>query len=207
MEDKRQNIIEKAFELYHQYGIKSVSMDDIARNMGISKKTLYQYISDKNELVECVFQYSKAYIEDVFSAFKRDDLNAIEQNFELSDNIRKKNQRFKPTFLYDMKKYYPALLRELKDIKFKIIYESNLANLKKGKEEGFYMEDINEHIIARIMVSYHLFTFDPGNGLFTDTEVMDMGIFEEVYKYHFRGICTPKGIEELNRLFCKNNNQ
>lgn len=205
MEDKRQNIIEKAFELYRQFGIKSVSMDDIAREMGMSKKTLYQFISDKNELVESVIEYLKTFINELFSLFHNEKLNAIEQHFEFRNRMEPKKSRFQPTFLYDMKKYYPTLLQEIQDVKFKEVYNANLANLKKGKKEGFYIEDIDEHIIARMMVSYHLYTFDPSNGLFTDAEVMDFKTFEELYKYHFRGVCTQKGLDELTRLFCEIN--
>lgn len=202
MEEKRQYIISKAFDLFRQYGIKSVSMDDLARELGMSKKTLYQHISDKNELVELVIAFLKSYMEGSFSIFKNRKLSAIEQHFEFRNRVQPSNSRFQPTLLYDMKKYYPALLQEIQEQKFELVYSANVANLKQGKEEGFYNEDINEHIIARILVSFHLYTFDPNNGLFTDAEIVEDKTFEEVYKYHFRGICTPRGMEELQRLFC-----
>jgi AcrR family transcriptional regulator len=206
MEEKRHNIISKAFDLFRQFGIKSVSMDDLARELGMSKKTLYQHISDKNELVESVIEYLKKFLVDSFSIFNDTDLSAIEQHFEFRKRVQPSSGRFQPTLLYDMKKYYPALLQEINEQKFELFYSANLANLKQGKEEGLYNEDINEHIIARILVSFHLYTFDPSNGLFTDAEIMDDKTFEEVYKYHFRGICTSKGMDELQRLFCDNNN-
>ncbi len=205
MEEKRQNIISKAFDLFRQYGIKSVSMDDLARELGMSKKTLYQHVSDKNELVESVIEFLMKFLEESFSIFNDRSLGAIEQYFEFRNRVQPSNGRFQPTLEYDMKKYYPALLQEINEQKFQLVYSANLSNLKQGKEEGVYNDDINEHVIARILVSFHLYTFDPNNGIFTDAEILDDKLFEEVYKYHFRGICTSKGMDELQRLFCDNN--
>ncbi|MCU4176741.1 TetR/AcrR family transcriptional regulator [Carboxylicivirga sp. N1Y90] len=205
MEGKRQEIVARTFDLYRQYGIKSVSMDDVSRELGMSKKTLYQYVKDKNELVDLVLLYLKQFLKDSFSVFHDESLNAIEQHFEFRKRMEPKTGRYQPTFLFDLKKYYPAHLQEVKNVKIDTIYNANISNLKKGKQEGYYREDIDESIIARINVSYHVYTFDPGNGLFTDAEVTDHKTFAEVYKYHFRGICTEEGMKELQRLFCDNN--
>lgn len=205
MEGKRQEIIERTFDLYRQYGIKSVSMDDVSRELGMSKKTLYQYVKDKNELVDLVIAFLKQYLVDSFNVFHDDSLNAIEQHFEFRKRVEPQTGKYQPTFLFDLKKYYPSHLQEIKNLKMETIYNANISNLKKGKKEGYFRDDINESIIARINVSYHVYTFDPGNGLFSDAEIMDKNTFAEVYKYHFRGICTEEGIEELKRLFCDNN--
>ncbi len=202
MEDKRQIIIHKAFELYREFGIKSVSMDDIARNLGMSKKTLYQFIQDKHELIESVVRFLKDKIIGSFAVFHSNEFNAIEQFFELQKMVQPERNNYRPSFYYDMNKYYPELMNGIKEEKLKCIEEAMLANLKQGKEEGFYQEDIDENIIARVLVSYHLFTFDPNAGLFSEVEVMEDKTFEEVFKYHFRGVCTKKGMDELQKLFC-----
>lgn len=177
-------------------------MDDIARKLGMSKKTLYQFIQDKHELIESVVSYLKDKIIGTFAVFHSKEYNAIEQFFELQKLVQPERNSYRPSFYYDMNKYYPELMKGIKEEKSNCIEEAMLANLKQGKEEGYYMEDINEHIIARVLMSYHLFTFDPNVGVFSQAEVMDNKTTEEIFKYHFRGVCTKKGMDELQKLFC-----
>ena len=204
MKEKRLTIISKAVDLYHQYGIKSVSMDDIAREMGMSKKTLYQFINDKNDLVECVVDYHINLISELFSVFYNEDNNAIEQHRIHTQNVMDRFPRYNPSMLYDLRKYYPILLNKLKEHKFKESYKANLNNLEKGIKEGYYIKDINSHVVAKILVAYQQFLFDGSTELLTESELADKKTYEEVYKYHFRGVCTPKGLDELKRLFIDN---
>ncbi|MCY1721589.1 TetR/AcrR family transcriptional regulator [Prolixibacteraceae bacterium Z1-6] len=201
MEHRRQNIISKAFDLYHQYGIKSVSMDDIARELGMSKKTLYQSISDKYELVENVIAYQQEVASSILAVFHDASLNAIAQHWEYKTKIQERFPKYNPSFLYDLRKYYPMLLTKMNEYKLKVFYEANLSNLEQGKKEGFYLEDINSDIISRMLVGNAHFSLDPANGLFCEAEVLDKNTYAEIYKYHFRGICTAAGHAELKRHF------
>ncbi len=207
MESKRLEITESALNLFCQFGIKSVSMDDIAREFGMSKKTLYQYVKDKNELVEAALDYAAKKDIEILSIFHRKDLNAIEQFFEFKKIMEPHIGQYQPTILYDLKKYYPALLNEFKEKQKVFILDAYTANINQGKSEGFYEEDINEKIIARLLLAHHIFTFDDTNGLFTSNELRSMELFGEVFKYHFRGICTSVGTEEVERLFCEDNKE
>lgn len=200
MEEKRQQIIERSFELFYRYGIKSVSMDDIAREMGMSKKTLYQYINDKKELVVEVVLYMRTVMEEMVSVFSDTSLNAVEQHFAYWDRLDRRFANCKPTFLYDLRKYYPAILKEINNWKKTTFYNIHYLNMEQGKKEGFYRTDIDAAIISKIMVGYHLFIFDPINELFSDAELTEKKTFEETFKYHFYGICTPTGIEEVLKV-------
>ena len=180
-------------------------MDDIAREFGMSKKTLYQYIDDKNELVETTLEYAAEKDIETLSIFKRQDYNAIEQFFEFKNIMEPHIGQYQPTIMFDLKKYYPALLNEFKDRQKVYILDAYTSNIKQGKKEGLYEEDVNEDIIAKLLLTHHIFTFDDTNGLFTPVELRSMELFIEIFKYHFRGICTPVGIEEVERLFCENN--
>jgi len=207
MESKRLEITESALKLFCQYGIKSVSMDDIAREFGMSKKTLYQYVNDKNDLVEKALNYAAEKDIEVLSVFKRPDLNAIEQFFEFKTMMEPHIGQYQPTIMFDLRKYYPAILNEFKDKQKVFITDAYTSNIKQGKKEGYYQDDVNEAIISRLLLAHHIFTFDDTNGLFSSNELRSMELFSEVFKYHFRGICTPKGMEEVERLFCENNEE
>jgi AcrR family transcriptional regulator len=206
MEEKRLEITESALKLFCQYGIKSVSMDDIARELGMSKKTLYQYVNDKNKLVEEAIQLASDTDIEVLSIFKRADLNAIEQFVEFKKIMEPHIGQYQPTIMFDLKKYYPALLNDFKERQKDVILDAYISNTEQGKQEGFYHEDVNSSIIARLLLAHHIFTFDNTNGLFAAHELRNVELFAEVFKYHFRGICTEKGLREVDRLFCDNNN-
>ncbi len=204
MESKRLEITERALNLFCQFGIKSVSMDDMARELGMSKKTLYQLIDDKNKLVEATLEMAIEKDAELMSIFKREDLNAIEHYFEFKKVMEPHIGQYKPTMMYDLKKYYPGLLNSFKERQKKFVIEAYTANLKQGKREGNYHDDINEDIIARILLTHHLFTFDESVGVFTNADLNNLEFYSEIYKYHFRGICTEKGLKEVERLFCEN---
>ncbi|MBI9061123.1 MAG: TetR/AcrR family transcriptional regulator [Marinilabiliaceae bacterium] len=205
MEEKRQLIIERTFDLFHSYGIKSVSMDDIARELGMSKKTLYQHVKDKSELVEAVVDYIRSFSEDAISVFYNKSLNAIQQHHSYWQKMDTKFVNYKPTFHFDLRKYYPSIMQSINEWKRKTIYEANKTNIEHGIKEGFYRDDLNAHIISRVLIGYQIYTFDPANGIFSESEITDSRTFEEVYKYHFFGVCTPKGLEEVRKLLCSSN--
>ncbi len=137
MTNKRDQIIEQTSKLFHQFGTKSVSMDDIARELGMSKKTLYQSVKDKNELVESVVNYNLKLYETFLTAFHNPDLNALEQFFTFSENVQEHFPKYNPSMLYDLRKYYPTLLNKINNKKQQMVFEANVANLDKGIKEGF----------------------------------------------------------------------
>ncbi|MBK3519774.1 TetR/AcrR family transcriptional regulator [Carboxylicivirga marina] len=207
MESKRLEITKNALKLFCQYGIKSVSMDDIAREQGMSKKTLYQFINDKNDLVEAALQVASDQDCKVMVVFKRNDLNAIEQFFEFKTIMEPHIGQYQPTIMFDLKKYYPNVLQEFQSKQKDVVIEAYSSNIIQGKKEGNYHDDVDESIIARLLFAHHIFTFDDSNGLFSSNDLRNMELFSEIFKYHFRGICTPKGLEEVERLFCENNEE
>jgi len=207
MESKRLEITESALKLFCQYGIKSISMDDIAREFGMSKKTLYQYVNDKNDLVESALNYAADKDMEIIAIFKNPDYSAIEQFFEFKKMMEPHIGQYQPTIMFDLKKYYPALLNEFKEKSKVFILDAYTSNIVQGKKEGLYKEDVKEAIIAKLLLAHHIFTFDDNNGLFTPDELRSMELFGEVFKYHFRGICTEYGLEQVDRIFCEKNEE
>jgi len=197
MNEELKNILQKVRELYMKYGIKSITMDDIARELGISKKTLYQYVTDKDDLVgkfiDNEIELRKTGICNCF----RVGCNAIEELFEISLYMNKLMREQNPATEYDLKKYYPQHYQKIVRTRREGILDYILLNLKKGKKEGLYRDDMNEEIIAKLYLSrvesIHI------NDLYTVEEFTSVKIFLELLTYHVRGIATEKGIKVLEK--------
>ena len=195
MNEELENIMTKVRSLYMKYGIKSVTMDDVASELGISKKTLYQYITDKDELVGKFTDYEIALRRKEICDCFRIGYNAIEELFEISLFMSRLMREQNPATEYDLKKYYPSHYQKVIKARRSGIYDYILLNLKKGKKEGLYREDMNEEIIAKLYLSrvegIHL------NDLYSVEEFTSNKIQTELLKYHVRGIATEKGIMAL----------
>jgi AcrR family transcriptional regulator len=195
MNEELKNILEKVRDLYVRYGIKSVTMDDIAHQLGISKKTLYQHVVDKNDLVLKVFELE---IDDNCNQFEcafSEQSNAIDQLFDVHRWVMKRMKEHSPVSDYDLKKYYPDLYRRIEKTRRERMYDFVISNLRKGKEEGIYRSDLDEEIITKIHVSRIQNTFD--SELLTNEEKTSFKVFYEFFVYHVRGIASEKGIKIL----------
>jgi AcrR family transcriptional regulator len=202
MDEELKNILEKVRDLYIRYGIKSVTMDDVARELGISKKTLYQHVADKNELVSKVFDLE---IDDNVKQYEgcfNLDSNAIDQLFDVHKWLMRRVKLYSPVSDYDLKKYFPDIFRKINKVKKEKVFNFILTNMKKGKEEGLYREDLDEDIITKIHVSRIMNTFD--SDFLTNDEKTSPKVFNEFFVYHIRGIASEKGIKLLEEKLQKN---
>ncbi|MFV0365555.1 MAG: TetR/AcrR family transcriptional regulator [Mangrovibacterium sp.] len=201
MEERNQEVIKKAFELFGQYGIKSVSMDDIARELAISKKTLYNLVKDKNSLVMDVIDYMRDIFKESLEVFHNEKYNAIEQFFQMGQSMDATFGSIQPAFVRDLQKYHPEASRIVVEEKKEIQEAAFLANVQHGQAAGIYQEDVDGEIVARILLTLQLHLLGPmlKNEAATEMVFRKEGLHREVLKYHFRAICTPKGMEELKR--------
>jgi len=195
MNSELENILEKVAALYMKYGVKSITMDDVARELGISKKTLYQYVENKNELVEKVVDYVLNKKDCEFKMISEKEMNAIEKLLEVNMHIIKTMKEYNPATEYDLKKYYPELFAKLHSVRKERMYQSIMANIKKGKEEGLYREELNEEVIARMQVSRFMNINE--DDLLTKNDLQRSEFIHELFIYHIRGIANEKGIEVL----------
>jgi Transcriptional regulator len=197
MNEELKNILLKVRELYMKYGIKSITMDDVAREMGISKKTLYQYVTDKDDLVGKFIDNEIALRqEEIYKCF-RIGFNAIEELFEISIFMNKLIRDQNPATEYDLKKYYPQHFQKTVKARREGIYNYILLNLKKGVKEGLYRNDMNNDVIANLYL-WRSENTDFGE-LFTTEEFTSIKLFVELLNYHVRGIATEKGIIVLEK--------
>ncbi|MCX6287043.1 MAG: TetR/AcrR family transcriptional regulator [Bacteroidetes bacterium] len=198
MSDRVQSILSQVSKLYHRYGIKSVTMDDVARHLCISKKTLYEYFEDKKDLVNQVLasEHSQNYL--IFEGILQRKLNAMEELFEIYQSIKIMIHEYNPSMDYDIRKYYPDLFLTVKEVRRKTMFENTFRNLLKGKKEGLYRKDLNAGVIAKL----HLFRIETivDNDLFSADELNSFEIFHELFIYHLHGIMSNKGRD----FFAKN---
>lgn len=194
--ENTEELYSKVLDLYKKYGVKSVTMDDVARELGISKKTLYIHVADKKELVEKVIHYDFDVVKDCFmEVFDREGLNAIEQLFEVNYFMRNLLKYHSFSLDYDLKKYYPELFREISERKQHEMYKSVLENMKKGKAEGIYREELNEELVAKLYVSRIVSAHD--SEFMTIEDFIAPEAYKEYFVYHIRGIANEKGIKIL----------
>jgi len=188
--------IKKVCTMFKDYGIKSVTMDDVARELGISKKTLYLHFNDKSELVSIILDREFEEKAKEFDIAMSDKENAIEEVFGFFKVQMNLLANHKPNFLYDLKKYYPSLYDNFSDKKKSRMIESILNNLKRGKKEGLYRKDLNEELITRMHVARleSIMT----SGMFTIEELISPEFFSEAFKYHLYGIASKKGWNIVN---------
>ncbi len=199
MESERENIIIKVRNLFLKYGIKSVSMDDVARELGISKKTLYGYFADKEQLVRMVMEFEMENRTHCAQIVENKNLNAIEEVIEINFIFLKLIQDINPAVIYDLRKYYCEIHAKMAEMRRERMKESIVKNLEKGKREGLYRKNLNTEIIARMQIS-RLETITDTE-IFTRQELSNEAIFNEMLIYHLYGICTPLGISIFKNKF------
>ncbi len=197
MNDELKSILERVGSLYMRYGIKSVTMDDVARELGISKKTLYQYVSDKADLVEKFYHNEFNKMGELFEQIRKKPINAVEQLLEVYKLLMLMLKSYSHTTEYDLKKYYPELSSSIHGVKRKTMYEALLDNMKKGKKEGLFREDFDEEIISKIMVAR--FECLPESPLFNISEFTSPHFISQLFMYHIRGIASEKGLGVLEK--------
>jgi AcrR family transcriptional regulator len=195
MVQKNITIIEKARDLYYKYGIKSITMDDVARELGISKKTLYQEVKNKTELVEKVFDFEIKKKTWESKELDKSELNAIEELFEVYRQINYVLEKHNPSMHYDLRKYYPDIFKRLHESKQNRMLKSLIKNLEKGKKEGLYRKEIDNEIIARLQVARAENVTE--SSCLSVRDYISRKFFSEIFIYHIRGISNSKGIKFL----------
>jgi len=197
MNDELQNILRKVHKLYRKFGIRSVTMDDVSYELGISKKTLYQYVRDKDELVHRVVEMEIVERHKRMTVSCEDNINAIEQLLEIAKCISTMLKDYSPASEYDLRKYYPDLYNKVRNLRHDHQYKFFLENLNKGKEEGLYRNEIDSGIIAKIIISFMDSVID--GEVITLNEFLDQRFFYEFFVYHVRGIANANGLEFLDK--------
>jgi len=186
-------------QLFRQYGIRNVTMDDVARTLGISKKTLYEAFSSKEELLDYLIdQWLK-----MMQSSACDELsvkpvgNAIDEIVTILKHIATSIHDINPIFIWELEKYYPVQAKKMSDFREKYIGEKIRKNLEKGMRENLYRKDINIDVV--VMIYKHLlrsfFQLIQEDNL--KDKIGTLRIIKEIYYYHLNAIVNENGRKYL----------
>ena len=196
-ETKLTAILDQAEKLFLKFGIKSLTMDDIANELKMSKKTLYQFVSDKQDLVaKTMINYCVTDKETVI-VICRNSKNAIDELLEIIKYVKQRLSVFHPSIMYDLEKYYPEAWDALHKHQKEFIYEMVRDNVIRGKAEELFKTDVNEEIIARIYANRLDVILDRTDKIMSKYDFVT--IYIEMMKYHIRGIASDKGNKVLTQ--------
>jgi len=201
MDEAKIKILRGAEALFLRYGFKSITMDDISRELGISKKTLYQYFSDKNDLVNQVVEHHLNDERDLCCKIEEDEKDPIAYLLAISNNFSSEDKHINTAVLYDLKKYFKEAWDKVDSFSSEFIYDQVLKNLIDGKEKGLYRKEMNERIIALHYVHMIQFMVNPEN--YQKEERDFKVVHKELMRYHLHGILTDKGLKQLDKLLNK----
>jgi len=194
MEERLKEIIERVLQLYFKYGIKSITMDDVARELAISKKTLYQFVKDKADLVDKAVDHQLTMHRCEMQNIETNTANAIDVLILASSFVAEQFKHINPSISYDLQKYYPQSWNKIVNYRRTHIYQHVRTNMKQGIEQGLYLDDLNVDIISYLYVLKMEEVFLRPDDDFLKTYKSDV-IFKTLFHYHIRGIANKKGIE------------
>ncbi len=203
--EPKDRILLRAEELFMQFGIRSVSMDDIANHLGMSKKTIYQYFVDKDELVEAVVDGHINEVEGDCLHCREKATDAIHEIFLTMEHIMEELNNMNPMLLYDLEKFHFKAYQRFKNYKDKFLLQIIRNNIEWGIKDELYRADLNVDVLSKyriesIMIPFNVAVFPPGKyNLAKTSEIMI-----ENFTY---GLATIKGhklIQKYNEQRQKN---
>lgn len=193
MEEKdiKERILRGAMELFLKYGVRSVSMDDIARHLSVSKKTLYQYFADKDEIVSMVAEYHLMQEKLNYESIRASAENAIDELVKISGCIKQSLQKMNPSLLFDLQKYHPRAWSAWLGHKQHYMGESIIRNLKQGVSEGFFRAEINTEILAKARIELVQISFDEQAFPKDKYSLAELNL--QLFEHFVYGVLTDKG--------------
>lgn len=194
--EAQEKILKTSLQLFFKFGIKHVTMDDIAKELGMSKKTIYQFYKEKDDLVNQLLD-----IELKGQEFQFDEMNAIAKDpiheiMLISIKMREMMKSINPIFFIDLQKFYPVSFQRFQEFRENCAYKNVLANMKRGIETGVYRADLDAEFVSRYRLAQidmlmfgSYFSFEKISFTRTHELVLDMFVY---------GICTIKGHKLIN---------
>jgi AcrR family transcriptional regulator len=197
----KETILKKATEMFLSLGFKSVTMDDIANELGISKKTIYQHFANKNDLVEGSSMHLFETISTGIDAICKIDQSPINEFFEVRQYLQNAFNHDTVSPDYQLQKFFPKVFACLRTKQFEKLHGCMLNNLQRGVNEGLYRTDINIEFTARIYFTG--LTGIKDNDIFPKA-MYNMELLTRQYlEYHLRAIVSEKGLEELTKTIAE----
>lgn len=197
----KDRILQKAADMFLNLGFKSVTMDDIANELGMSKKTIYAHFSTKLKLVQAATFHVLDKINETIDKVCSANHNPIEEIFTIKSMVHDQLKNEKSSPAYQLQKYYPKVFQQVKEKQFECVSVCIVENLKRGIEDGYYRNDIDIDLITRFYFS--------GNMSLTNNEIFPLKVYnismlkDAFLEYHVRAISTEKGLKILSNILKK----
>jgi AcrR family transcriptional regulator len=200
----KETILSTVAGLYLKYGVRSVSMDDLAHHQGISKKTLYQYFDDKNDLVNQVTALLLEERMHQYATATKNSSNAIDELFSISKLMRKHFSELNPALMYDLQKYHPQAWDLFLKHENDVVYHLVVENLERGVAENFFRSDINVNVLAKIRVEEIHLSFD--ERVYPKDEFDFTEVQMQLFDHFVHGVLTETGLD-LYKNYQKQNDE
>jgi len=175
------------------YGLKSVSMDDIATDLGMSKKTIYKHFDTKEKLIRMTLTHFLEREKVIVHEINEKSANAVDEILSIGRHIIKMVKKFRPTLLFDLKKYHTSNWKLVEEHHHEFIQDVITKNLKRGKAEGYFRSKINEVVIAKLYVAKSLLISNDKD--FKEDNLTLDALVKEHLLYHLYGVLSREGIK------------
>jgi AcrR family transcriptional regulator len=187
----KERILAKSADLFMRYGIRSITMDEIATTLGISKKTIYQFFTDKDDLVYAVIEQEIGKNVDECLQYRNAASDAIHEIFLAVEDLEELLAYTNPLMLYDLEKYHPRAFQKIKEYKYQFLHDATTENLRRGIDEGFYRKDIQKDIVAKSRVEAAFLVFN--SDLFPHSRYSMSEVNFELALLFMHGVATENG--------------
>ncbi|GAB3642192.1 TetR/AcrR family transcriptional regulator [Spirosoma arcticum] len=201
----KERILTASEQLFWKYGIRSVTMEDIAKGLGISKKTIYQHFTDKEDILYQVIQQKVNADMTEMNCMAVETANPIEELMMVLEMMRKNQHEVNPSLIIDIKRYYPQAFGLFRQHIDQHIMKSILENIQKGMSQGLYRSDINPAILARVRVEQIELAFN--NDFFPTDQYPMLDVQRELIHHFVRGMLSEKGFTIYNLYVNQHNHE
>lgn len=197
MEKKRNEIIEQSALVFLRHGIRSVTMDDLAKSLGMSKKTIYNYFKDKDELIKCIVNTLIEKNRKACEVGRLKSENAIDALMSISEYSTRLFTEIHTSVFYDLQKYYPETWNIIRQHRFDFISKQITENIQRGQKEGIYLSNLDPKTMSGIHLSMV--------SMMTDSDIFDVEnnqygeLLEQIVLFQLRGIVNDKGRALMNK--------
>jgi len=199
MDEKQFDLVEKSAQVFLKYGVRAVTMDDLARELGISKKTIYKYFSDKDELIRAIIEFKTQSDREICSIACAQAENAIDEMIRISEFVSEMMQDVHSSVFFDLQKYHRDAWQIMEDHKNTFVRNQIKENIERGIREGVYRENGDSDILSKAYVATMGALFD--GYTFPSNQYKFSSVLNQIIRFQIRGLANLKGLDYLKNRF------
>lgn len=195
--EPQERITTAALDLFFRFGVKSITMDEVAKNLAISKKTIYQFFKDKDDLVARATEWHMMKEEAIIREIAETAIDPVDEVLKISERIGTMLEGVNPSLLFDIEKFHPKAWKKFQEHKSNCIINTLVANMKKGIEKGLYRKDIDVEVMSILRMEEIQMPFNPH--IFPSSKFKIQKVQVQFIEHYLYGICTLKGHKLINK--------